>query len=197
MKDLGKYYKSKYLALRAQYIKTIDFAFQEGYVKGQEDAQLQNMQQQVQEAQMAAQQAQAMGQMGGQSEQAGGQPPQEGQAPEGEMSPEAQGEAPPEGAMYGGGESPEEVDALINQLQQTIQKSEVAMPSLQKSLDRLTQIKNQKKSMGYANHLGSVGKLALSEQERLVEKLVKKWDNESSDAAGKIISALRSESIKG
>lgn len=196
MKDLGKYYKSKYLALRAQYIKTVDFAFQEGYVKGQEDSQIQQAQRQAQEAQMQAQQAAAMQAQGmGQ----GGQPPQQGaeMPPNGEQPP-TPGQSPgvpPEAEMYN--ESPEQIEQLIEELQQAIQKSEGEFPSLQKSLDKLQALQGKNKSMGYATNLSHPGKLALNEQEKLVANLVKKWTNEAPEVANKVVSALRSESVKG
>ena len=58
-------------------------------------------------------------------------------------------------------------------------------------------IKNSQKSQSYAHNLVAPGKLALSEQEKLVSNLVKKWSSETPNVASEVMSALRSESIKG
>jgi|GEM_PF-7124729 len=184
MKDLGKYYKTKYLNLRSQYIKTIDFAYREGYVKGREDAEKDSLMQQVQTQQMQAQQMQGMPQEG---------MPQEGQegAPQkGQAQLPQQERQPPEGTMFDG-QSPEEIDGLIDALQQTIEKSEKENPTLEKSLKTLQSIK----SMNYSNNLNKDGKMALSEQESLIQRLVSKWDSESSDVASQIMASVRSESF--
>ncbi len=190
-KDVGKFYKDKYKALRAQYIKNVQLAYRQGFEAGAKQSEMQQFQAaQAQQAQLEAQQAAMMG--GGAP---GGQPGQEGApvdgAPEG-----APGQGAPDGQMFDGN-SPEEMDQLIEQLQAAIQKSEGSqLESLQKSLDGLKKVRQDKKSMSYALNLGNAAKKALSTQEKLVENLVKKWNDETPEIASKIEATLRSEPMK-
>jgi len=163
-------WKSKYYELRSRHINAIDVSFRLGFQEGVKASELQNMQMQMQQAQQAA----AAGMSGG-----GEMPPETmGGAPEtgGEMPPEAMGgEMPPEamgGAPEGEGdeeemaeEEPEgdELDSSISELESLVTKKE--------KIDFSKMLKSLHKSGANKKNNSE-----LSEKHKVVDDIIKKWD---------------------
>jgi hypothetical protein len=187
-------YKKKYMDLRARFVEALDIAFRTGYEQGYNESQIQSM---AQQAQMQAQQTAMMqGQMGA----AGAEDYGMEQTSEGEMTaPEAGGD---------------EMDAAIAELEQLVNKSEPSIEDMKKSLEviknkRMFQklqkaTKEAGKKMGqppkplslsYKVNLPEDAKQAVSMQSKIVDDILKKWEQEAQNSARDITSILGTEAI--
>lgn len=204
MKEID--YKKKYLDLRAKMISSMDMAFRMGYEQGATDANQQALQQQV-----AAQQ-QAM--MGGQ--------PQDGQMQDGAPSDQAmEGQQQVDAQIPGGQDQMqpsvampqnEELDQYINELEGLVSKKEISPSDLRKSLEK---IKNFSTNTKLAKSIGSKkfqpfktvlparasanmtsdDKRNLSMQEKVIEDIMKKWENEAPKTTSQAMQALGVEAL--
>jgi hypothetical protein len=196
-------YKKKYMDLRARFVEALDIAFRTGYEQGYNESQIQSM---AQQAQMQAQQTAMMqGQMGA----AGTGDYGMEQSSEGEMSaPETSGQ--PVGPETGG----DEMDAAIAELEQLVNKSEPSIEDMKKSLEviknnRMFQklqkaTKEAGKKMGqppkplslsYKVNLPEDAKQAVSMQSKIVDDILKKWEQEAQNSARDITSILGTEAL--
>ena len=139
-------WKSKYYELRSRHINAIDVSFRLGFQEGVKASELQNMQMQMQQAQQAA----AAG-MGG-----GGEMPPEamGGAPEGGEGEEEMAEEEPEG---------DELDSSISELESLVSKKE--------KIDFSKMLKSLHKSGANKKNNSE-----LSEKHKVVDDIIKKWD---------------------
>lgn len=171
-------YKKKYLDLRAKMVSSMDMAFRMGYEKGVMEATQQQMQQQIQMQQqqmMAAQPPQpSPGQEGA---------PQEAQEPQAEDSD---------------GQSQEELDRHIEELESLVNKNDLSsdvknsIAELTKSLSKMKPLKLN--SQAIAN-LDSNDKKNLTVQEKLIENIMKKWEEESPKTTSQAMQALGIEAF--
>jgi len=193
-------YKKKYMDLRARFVEALDIAFRTGYEQGYNESQIQNM---AQQAQMQAQQTAMMqGQMGAADYSM--QQPSGGEIP----APEASGQnVNPEA----GGD---EIDAAIAELEQLVNKSEPSIDDMKKSLEviknnRMFQklqkaTKEASKKMGqpprplslsYKVNLPEDAKQAVSMQAKIVDDILKKWEQEAQNSAKDITAILGTEAL--
>jgi hypothetical protein len=194
----GVDYKKKYMDLRARFVEALDIAFRTGYEQGSNETQVQNM---AQQAQMQAQQAAMM-----QSQMAAG--PAMNQPPGAEMPPGIDQQAP---VPEAGGD---EMDAAIAELESLVNKSEPSIEDMKKSLEviknnRMFQklqkaTKEAGKKMGqpprplslsYKVNLPEDAKQAVSMQSKIVDDILKKWEQEAQNSARDITSILGTEAI--
>lgn len=189
-------YKSKYQELKQKYKNSVDAAFRLGYEQGQNDAQVEQVQQQAADQQAAEEAAQQQGQPG--------QPGQEG-APQEEQP---QDSANPQGT---------ELDQHISTLEGMLGKSELTekdMDMLRKSIADIKfkadmrksdqAVKNiskalaPKKAMSQSaqHNLTPKAKAALSAQEQIVGDIMKSWDAEESKVKTSISNIIASEGLK-
>lgn len=195
-------YKQKYLEIRDQWITSLDAVWRDGYAQGYKEAQV--------DAQM--QQANQMAQMMG----GPGQIPQE-QGEEPQMSPMDQaGEMADESAVDQG---VSELEAGIQELEELLSKSEGAekahyqslLNNLNGSLHKILQAKentNLRKSMNdiksfnkkaekfstsFKQNATQLQKKTVSEQKKIVNNIMQKWEEEEKKAASDILKAINSE----
>jgi hypothetical protein len=208
---MEKTYKAKYQQLKMQYMHAVDTAFRLGFEQGQQQATLDQAAQQQQQ-QDAMMQAQAQGM-------AGGPPGAEG-ADEGAMPPDAQGA---EEQMEPTSEHPDgsELDQHIAKLESLIGKSEAHPEDLHKALSEIKAFRKSqvlaielKKSAGaikeiskalhkpafklgvQASHnMNDTAKRAVSLQHRIVEDVMKKWEEEEMKAAKSISEIISVEGL--
>lgn len=189
-------WKSKYTELKAKYMNAVDAAFRIGMEQGMQQAQMQQMQDQAQ------QQAEA------EAAQQGGQPGQPGE--EG---------APQEGGEMAQSEHPQgsELDQHISQLEGMLGKSELTeqdMAAMKKSLASLKFAADMKKSdaavkgiakalkpapkmSAQAQHnLTPTAKAAVHGQAKIVENIMKAWEEQESDLSNSIINIVAGEGLK-
>lgn len=193
-------WKQKYDAMKAKFMDSMDTAFRLGFEQGQ---------QQAAQDQMAQQQQQQADEMAAQMGMEGGEGGEEGQPQEGEEAPVS--------AHPGGSE----LDQHINTLESMVNKSEPDMASLIKSVKGLRELQKSiklqndlKKSARaisgisaalhkpkfkisqQANHnLSSSAKKAVSMQEKIVNDVMKSWDEEQKKTSGDILSQLKVEGL--
>jgi hypothetical protein len=161
-------YKKKYYSLRSRYISAIDLAFRSGYEQGYTDG-TQQQQQQV----MAG--MQGMG------------------APQGgEGQPQGAPEGAPEGAPQGGGE----MDQYIQTLEELVSKGEPSMDDLKKSIQdmKMAQMSKRVASSGYKN-LNHKAKQAVSMQEKIVNDLMTKWEEQEKTTAQTLTRLVSTEAL--
>lgn len=192
-------YKAKYKELKAQMLRSTDLAYRLGYEQGTKDAQMENMQMQMQQQQqMMAQQA-AMAQ--------GAQPGQEGQPmSEEEAAMQQEGAMPMEGEEEGPemaqapvdeGEEMEpgqvsELDNYINELESLVAKGE--KPSVVELRKRVTDLANLRKSQ--KAKMKANRPQIVSAQKKLVDSILKKWENESKMTAENLENLINTEGLK-
>lgn len=182
-------YKSKYQELKLKFMNSVDVAFRLGYESGMKDAMLENMQQQ------AAAQAEAAA--------SAAKKPTDNV--EGVENTEAAMSADPAGT---------ELDQHIAELESLLGKSELDAESLKKSVQKLKELQEIKKStksisnIALALHtpkfklgtqananLDSSSKKALSEQQKIVDDIFKAWSREEVKAKKDITDILNIENI--
>lgn len=174
-------YKKKYLDLRAKMVSSMDMAFRMGYEKGVMEATQQQMQQQIQ-----MQQQQMMTAQPAQAPQAS--PDQEGAPQEAQEQGEAEGE----------GQSQEELDRHIEELESLVNKNDLSsdvknsIAELTKSLSKMKPLKLN--SQAVAN-LDANDKKNLTVQEKLIENIMKKWEEESPKTTSQAMQALGIEAF--
>lgn len=195
-------WKSKYDALKAKFMESVDMAFRLGHEQGQQEALMDQM------AQSQQQQADEMAQQSGM--QGEGQPGDE-------QGQEADGQEPPVSAHPGGSE----LDQHISQLEGMLGKGEVDMAAIIKSVKGFREfqksaklnndlkkshqaIKGISKAMHkpafkisqQANHnLSSSAKKAVGMQQKIVEDIMQSWDTETKKVGGDILSQLKVEGV--
>lgn len=154
-------YKHKYFDLRAKFLKATDTAWRLGYENGLKDAQMQQMQQQQQEAQLAAQQAAQMGQ------DPNAQPQEQGQI--GQPQDDSQGQSvqdpntqPDQAQAQGPQEGEDHLGQSMDELNNAVQKSELVSRS---------QLADY--------NLDANAKRANNMQKKIVEDIMKKWEEET------------------
>lgn len=196
-------WKSKYEALKAKFMESVDTAFRLGHEQGQQEAQMESvMQQQQQEAEQLV--AQNAG-MGG----------EEGQDPN--QDPNAQ-EAAPDSQNPAGSE----LDQHINELEGMLGKSESIdlkevmnltnkIKTLRKNMKQEQELKKSYKAISgiaaalhkpkfkvsqQANHnLTNSAKKAVSMQETIVNDIMKNWEEESKKTGSNILDHLKAEGL--
>lgn len=158
-------YKHKYFDLRAKFLKATDTAWRLGYENGLKDAQVQQMQQQQQEAQMAAQQAAQMGQdPNAQPDQ--GQDQDQSQIGKPQDDSQEQQQAQPQ-------EGQDHLGQSIDELGSAVQKSELV------SRSRLADY-----------NLDANAKRANNMQKKIVEDILKKWEEETPKTIDDILKVV-------
>jgi hypothetical protein len=199
---MEKTYKAKYEQLKLQYMHAVDTAFRLGFEQGQQASQLDQMaqQQQQQDAMMQAQQGAATdGPPGSEENNAagpGGQPPPDAEAAQAEMEPASEH---PDGT---------ELDQHIAKLENLLGKSEVAPEDLGKALNEIKALRKAqvqaielkkstqaikgiaaamhrptfKLNAQAAHNLNDTAKQALSMQHKIVNDVMKKWEEEEQRA---------------
>ncbi len=184
MSKQGVDYKQEYLQLRANYMRALDLAFRTGYEKGMGDGQ-QQAQQQAMAMQQQMVQSQQQAQQQGPGAQAQAQPQDAG-------SFQAQPDQPELDAQDQGGGS--DLDAQIAELKQALGKAEEQHRDvLQKSLDALVIAK--KHSDSFIFNTDDNGKKALSMQERIVDGILKKWEDEESKTSNVLSTIISTEAL--
>lgn len=198
-------WKSKYEALKAKFMESVDTAFRLGYEQGQNDAAVENVQQQQQQqAEQEMANAQAAGMQGDE------------QDPNAQQDP-SQAEQAPDSAHPGGSE----LDQHISQLESMLGKGEIDMTSMMKSIAEMRKIQKKivfeselKKSAqaipeiaknlhkpkfkisAQANHnLTSNAKKAVNMQEKIVSDIMAKWEEESKASAKSILDVIKVEGL--
>lgn len=204
-------YKAKYLELKQNFVKAMDSAFSSGYQQGAKDEQMNQMQQQQEaQAQMQMQQQQQGG-MGGDGTQEQ-MPGAEAESPEGASQEQANVDQNPNGSeldqhiqklegMLGKGElSAADLIKAVSGLK-SFQKSQKEQADLKKSAQAIKGIatalhKPQFKFSQQANvNMGDNAKKAVSMQEKIVNDVMKAWDEEATKTSGDILSALGIEGL--
>jgi len=186
-------YKLKYEDLKLKFMDAVDVSFRLGFEQGAQQAQVQQAQQQAQEAQMQQQQ---MAQMQGQ-----GQPGQEQQDPNNPAGPDSSGS---------------EMDQHISTLESMVNKQDPASAGyadMKKTLDSMKSLVEMKKAenaisgiakamkpkftigKGANKNLSEHGKKALNDQEKIVEALMKSFQDEETKASETIIKTLNFENL--
>lgn len=198
-------WKSKYEAIKANWMESVDTAFRLGYEQGTQDAQVDAMAQQQQ--QQADEMAQQMGMQGEQGE----DPNQDPNA-----GPEM-GESP--SAHPGGSELDQHISTLEGMLGKSelnpadlikavkgfreLQKNIKLQSDLKKSAEAIKGIskalhKPKFKISQQANaNLTSSAKKAVSMQEKIVTDIMKTWDEEKDKTGKDILSQLKVEGVLG
>jgi len=208
-------WRKKYLELRRNFINAMDNSYRQGYEQGAVEAQMQAMQEQMMQQQAMMQQQQAAAQ--------GGEQPQEeddGQGAPAQEDPNAgqpQGapmEANQEGAMPVAPQD-SELGQYIQQLDDIVNKSEIDVVSLKKSLQNIknyqtnVQLTKSLKKISpnnlnkpmfpkklpakAAHNLGEMGRKTVSMQESIVNNIMKSWESEASTAAAESLRAVSTE----
>lgn len=184
-------YKLKYQDLKIKFHDAIDVAFRLGFEQGAQSAQMQQAQQQAQEAQMQQQQMMQMQR----------QPGQEQQDPNNPAAPDSSGS---------------EMDQHINTLESMVNQQDPASSQyadMKKTLDSMKSLIEMKKSekainaiakamkpkftisKGANKNLSEHGKKALNDQEKIVDELMKSFQDEEKKAAETIIKTLNFENL--
>ena len=196
MKEAGIDYKRKYEELKARYIQALDVAFRAGYEQGFNESQVQSM------AQQAQMQAQMMG-MAQQQAMGGEQPGAPSSSPE----EQAQMGAAQEGEGQPGGD---EMDQAISQLEQLVNKSEPSIEDLKKSIEMIKSEHMHKKltkktrsidvtprpfSASYKNNLSENSKASVALQQKIVDDILRKWEQEEAGSSRDITQILGTEAL--
>lgn len=177
----GVDYKKKYQNLRARYIEAIDVAYRSGFEAGMSKAQQDSIAQQMQ---MQAQQMQQM---------------------QGGMPPQGAGQERPPQQMQG----PDEVSQAVAELESLVNKSEPSIDDLKKTINTLKDnlmhksLSEKTKEIGlpkvYSNsykvNLPENSKQEVAVQAKIVDDILNKWSQESSEASRDIATALGTESL--
>lgn len=192
-KDAGVDYKKKYEELKARYIQALDVAFRSGYEQGFNESQVQSM------AQQAQQQFQMMGMAQQQAMQGARQPGAEPQMGEEQGQPGAE-------RQMGG----DEMDQAIAQLEQLVSKSEPSVDDLKKSIEMIKSEHMHKKMMkktksiditpkpfsqSYKTNLPENSKAAVAMQAKIVDDILRKWEQEQSQSSKDITQILGTEAL--
>lgn len=186
MKDSTDYRK-KYQDLRGRFISSMDVAFRMGYEKGVGDARQEQAAIQMQQAQQMQAQAQQM-----QANAAAAQS-QDSPSQDGEMQPVEQ--------------QPEELDQAISELEGLVNKSEFSADDIKKSIEKIKNYQTFKKmnfpSMKKAMstslpplasaNLTAAAKKELSMQEKIIDDIMNKWDQEAPKATSEALRVLGTE----
>jgi hypothetical protein len=186
-------WKTKYLDIRSKLKEATDVAFRLGYERGMKDGtQAAAMQQMQQQAQMQ----QAMMQGGGQPSADQGQMPpgaDQGQMPPGadQGGDEAQMDAPAPEEM-GDEQGGSELDQHINELQGLVAKGEKpSVVDIRKAVVALAGIrKNQK------NAWQKKTEKVIPAQKRVVDSLLKKWEEESKKPSENLEDIIKQHGLK-
>lgn len=176
-------YKRKYQELRARFIQSLDMAHRAGYEQGFNEATNQAM------AQQAAQQAQAAAAMAGQGMPAGGpNPPQQGASDQ----------------------SQDEMGMAISELEQLVNKSEnlslddlkKSVSAIKSSLEHKSMLKKTQSiktvfspSQSFKVNLPEDSKAAVSMQTKIVDDILRKWEQEEQEASKNITQILGTEAL--
>lgn len=180
-------YREKYQALKLKFQSSVDLSFRLGYEQGQQDAQVEQMQQ----AQLAHQQAQMAPQVDENGQ------PIEGDQQQDPNAEQAQGS---------------ELDQHISQLEGMLGKSELNMDDLKKVVNDLKFAQEMKKSDKAVKTIAkNVGRFAISKQassnlspsaqkavtmqEKIVQDIMKSWQEEESTASKEISKVLNREGL--
>jgi hypothetical protein len=203
-------YKAKYQQLKLQYMHSVDVAFRLGYEQGAKEAQMDQMMQQQQEQQaMEQEQAAAMGDpsQGGapqEAAEAGQEPQVQGQE---QMEPASEH---PDGSeldqhiaklegMLGKSE-PEEMAKALHELK-SFRKSQLQAIELKKSYEAINGISKAlhkpafKLSRQASHNMNSNAKTAVSLQHKIVDDVMKKWEEEEHKAAKNIHQIISVEGL--
>jgi len=202
-------YKKKYMELRSVLMNVIDQVYRAGYQQGSKDAQVDSLMQQNQQLM-----AQMSGMMGGMM---GGEPRVEEEG--GPMAPEDQaGQFMDSAADAHEQQGTSELEQGIAELESELSKKEAdkehtanLLAAINRSLGKLKEAQELKKSaahikkmreankrvqtlsIGYKHNLSKTHKKAVNKQQEIVEKILKKWESESQDAATEILGIVQKE----
>lgn len=205
---MEKTYKAKYQQLKMQYMHAVDTAFRIGFEQGQQQATMDQAAQQQQQ-QDAMMQAQAGGPPG-----AEGAPPEEGGMPtepgaEQEMEPTSEH---PDGSeldqhiaklesLLGKAEtSPEDLSKALSEIK-ALRKSQVQAIELKKSAGAIKEISKAlhrpafKLSAQASHNMNDTAKRAVSLQHKIVDDVMKKWEEEELRASNKINEIISVEGL--
>lgn len=204
-------WKSKYEALKAKFMESVDAAFRIGYEQGAKEAQVDSVQQEQQQQadQMAAQ---ANG-MGGEDPNQQGEDPNQDPNSGAEISGQPPASANPEGS---------ELDKHINELESMLQKNEDGKIDVTAAMAALNGLREKRKEMAFQNelkksaqaipeiakalnkpkfkigiqashNLSSAAKKAVSMQEQIVTDIMKSWEQEEKSTKSDILTQIKSE----
>lgn len=191
-------WKTKYLDIRAKLKEATDVAWRLGYERGMKDGTQAAMMQQMQQQQAQMQAAMAGGQSGAEGEEgapqgAEGQDqggiPMDGSADAGGDEAQMAGAAPEEMGDEQGGS---ELDQHINELQGLVAKGEKpSVLDLRKAVTALASLrKNQK------NAWAKKTEKIIPAQKKVVDTLLKKWEDEAKKPSEKIEDIIKQHGIK-
>lgn len=196
MANDGIDYKKKYEDLRSRYIQSLDVAFRTGYEQGFNESQNQAM------AQQAAQQSQMMGAMQSQA----GMPQQDqGGAPQDQA-----GTVEVPSGQEQSAQGQDELDEAISTLEQLVNKSEPSIGDLKKSIEMIKSEHLHKKLMkktksiditpkqystSYKVNLPENSKAAVAMQQKIVDDILRKWEQEQGQSSRDITQVLSTEAL--
>ena len=179
-------YKSKYLDIRAKFLEASDVAYRLGFENGMKEGE-QVAQQQAMAEQQAMEQAAAQGAM----------PGMEGEMPpgmEGEMPPEEMGMEP---GMEPGAEGMEEegggsdLDSGIEELSSLVAKGEKpSVISMRKAVGKINDLRKSQKDKWRKKT-----EKTTSAQKKIVDGVLKKWEDESKDVTGNLENILKEHGV--
>jgi hypothetical protein len=173
-------YKSRYDDLKIKFIRAMEVAKRMGYVQGYKDAQLASLQQQVQ--QMSAQPSPMTGAapMQGAPDSFGNQPIQDG---------------PEQLPMNNENIEPgSDLDQSINELESLVTKHEIsdaAIATLQKAINNFKALPSR-----VSKNLSPKEIQTNTIQKKIVDDILKKWDDETAHSANRLLNIIETEGNK-
>lgn len=187
MRNYGIDYKKKYEDLKARFIESLDMAFRTGYEQGYSESQVQAQAEQAQMMQQQIMQQQVP-------------PGMDAQAVPGQQAPQSQGS---------------EMDGLIGELEGLVNKSEVTSDDLKKSIQNIKDVamfaslskktkeiamnKSLNKFSNFSNsykiNLSENSKQAITDQAKIVDNVLNKWEQEAQNSTRDIATILGTEAL--
>jgi hypothetical protein len=188
-------YKQRYDDLKIKFLRSTDVAWRLGYAQALKDSQLKQMQQQLQQAQQQAQAAQQSAMMQSQGGQNGEQPEvgADGQP----IQDDAQFQSQQDGTDENGAQAAQppqandELGAGIDELESAMGKAELSDEDRSKLQKALSAIKSF--SPRVSANLDDNSKKTHTMQQKIVDNILSKWDNESKKSTNNIMDIIGTE----
>jgi len=179
-------YKTKYLDLRSKFLESSDVAYRLGYGDGLKEG----AQAAQQQAQMEEQQAQMMAAQGGMPPGAEGGMPEQMPGEEGATDMAAPQSGPEDDAGMGEGEA-SELDSHIGELENLVAKGEKpSVLDMRKAVEKISSMRKSQKTIKEKGERNSTA------QKRVVNNILKKWENETKDVTDGLEDILKTHGIK-
>ena len=184
-------YKKRYDDLKLKFLRSLDISWRLGYEQGLKDSQIEQMNQQMNQQNMMAQGQPQQDQYSAQQEQYSAQQGQDGQ----------DGGVPSEQDVLGHTdegqnvqENQDEMGGHLDELEAAIGKSELSPKDVNKLQKAIATLKAF--SQRVSDNLPENSKKTHSLQQKIVENILDKWDNESKKSGGKILDIIGTEGDK-